>query len=185
MIILAIRLKRVIVFAVAVSLLNYGCASTYDGLPGPITLTSETLKDRKLQTRRYDTNDEKLILQSVIGLLQDLGFIIDETSSELGVVVASKDRDARDGGEIALSVFVLVLTGRPTAVNQNQKLRASVVTYPLDGKKAINVRVTFQRVIWNSSGKVTRSEGMKEPKLYQEFFAKLSKAIFLEEHDVN
>lgn len=185
MVILANRLGRVIIFGVVLSLLNYGCVSPYDGLPGPVTLTSETLKDRKLQTRRYDTSDEKLILQSVIGLLQDLGFIIDETAPKLGVVVASKDRDARDGGEIALSVFVLVLTGRPTAVNQNQKLRASVVTYPSDNKNAINVRVTFQRVVWNSSGRITRSEGMKDPKLYQEFFAKLSKSIFLEEHDVD
>ncbi len=185
MLILAIRLRRVIILGVVLSFLNYGCVSSYDGLPGPVTLTSESLKDRKLQTRRYDTSDEKLILQSVIGLLQDLGFIIDEIEPELGVVVASKDRDARDEGEIALSVLVLALTARLIPVNQNQKLRASVVTYPSDNKKTTNVRVTFQRVIWNSSGRITRSEGMKDPKLYQEFFAKLSKAIFLEEHDVD
>ena len=180
-----IRLRGIITFILVLSLLNYGCVSPYDGLPGPVTLKSETLKDRKLQTRRYETNDEQLILQSVIGLLQDLGFIIDETAPELGVVVASKDRDARDGGEIALSIFVLLLTGRPTAVNQNQKLRASVVTFPSTNKNEINVRVTFQRIIWNTSGRVTRSEAMKDPKLYQEFFAKLSKAIFLEAQDVN
>jgi hypothetical protein len=185
MIIPATRLSRSITVLVVLSFLNYGCVPAYDGLPGPVTLASETLKDRKLQTRRYDTNDETLILQSVIGLLQDLGFIIDETAPELGVVVASKDRDARDGGEIALSIFVLVMTGRATSVNQNQKLRASVVTFPSKNKNEMNVRVTFQRVIWNTSGRVTRSEAMREPKLYQEFFSKLSKAVFLEAHEVN
>ncbi len=165
------------------SFLNYGC-STYDGLPGPVTLVSETLKDRKLQTRRYDTNDENLILQSVIGLLQDLGFNIDETESELGVIVASKDRDATDSGEIAVSILVLLLAGKYVDVNKRQKLRASVVTSPTKSNNGINVRVTFQRVIWNTSGRVTRSEGMKDPRLYQEFFVKLSKAIFLEAHEI-
>jgi hypothetical protein len=173
------KLTKIVTIMLASTLLNYGCAS-YDGLPGPVTLISESLEDRKLQTRRYQTNNETLILQSVVGLMQDLGFNIDETESELGVVVGSKDRDAKDSGEIALSVFVLVLTGRPTDVNLNQKLRASVVTFPSKNKKEINVRVTFQRVIWNTSGRITRSEAMKDPKLYQEFFAKLSKAIFLE-----
>lgn len=183
MIISMIKFTIISSFVLILTLINHGCAS-YDGLPGPVTLVSETLEDRRLQTRRYDTSDETKILQSVIGLLQDLGFNIDETEAGLGVVVASKDRDATDGGQIALSVFVLVLTGRPTAVNQNQKLRASVITSPAKNKSGINVRVTFQRTIWNTSGRVTRSEAMNDPKLYQEFFSKLSKSIFLEAHEI-
>lgn len=70
-------------------------------------------------------------------------------------------------------------------VDKNQKIRASLVVSPSgnDGK-AHTVRVTFQRVIWNTQGQITRSEWIREPELYQQFYEKLSKAVFLEAHKI-
>ena len=63
-------------------------------------------------------------------------------------------------------------------------MRASVITHLTDDGNSMLVRVTFQRVVWNTQGKVTTSEAMQDPEIYQEFFSKLSKAIFLEAHEL-
>jgi hypothetical protein len=70
-------------------------------------------------------------------------------------------------------------------VDKEQKMRASVVTRPIgDQEKYIAVRVTFQRIVWNTQGQVTKSESIIDPAVYQEFFDKLSKAIFLEGQEI-
>jgi hypothetical protein len=42
------------------------------------------------------------------------------------------------------------------------------------------LRITIQRIVTNTSGMVTRIESIEEPAIYQEFFDKLSKSVFLE-----
>jgi hypothetical protein len=63
-----------------------------------LQITPETLEQRQLQTRRFDTSDEAELLSASAALLQDLGFNLDESETDLGVIVASKDRDARPSG---------------------------------------------------------------------------------------
>lgn len=46
------------------------------------------------------------------------------------------------------------------------------------------VRVTFQRIIYDTHGNVTRAEQIKDPELYQKFYEKLSQAVFLEAHAI-
>ena len=44
---------------------------------------------RQMQSRRFETGDEKMILAACAALLQDLGFTLEESASDLGLVVAS------------------------------------------------------------------------------------------------
>lgn len=45
---------------------------------------------RSFQTRVFDTTDKAKMLRSVIATLQDLGFIIDKTGYDLGLVTGTK-----------------------------------------------------------------------------------------------
>ena len=149
-----------------------------------LSLSPESLAQRQMQTRKYETKDEAKILAACAGLLQDMGFNIDESETKLGVITSSKMRSAVSAGQQVAAVFVALLGGGyPT--DKEQKMRASVITRPIGERgEHIAVRVTFQRIVWNTQGQVTTSESLTDPKIYQEFFDKLSKSIFLEAQEI-
>ncbi|RLB75818.1 MAG: hypothetical protein DRH15_13470 [Deltaproteobacteria bacterium] len=146
-----------------------------------LKLPPQSLEVRQRETRIFETNDEKKLLSAGAALLQDLGYQLDESEVSLGVIVASRDRDVKSAGEIIGSVIIAALFGVYTPVSRNQKVLASFVTRPLDEKR-IAVRVTFQHMVWDTDNNLIKNEIIDDPKIYQEFFEKLSKAVFLEAH---
>jgi len=178
----------IIAFVAILCLSSSGCASIPKDF---LKLTENTLEKRQLQTRQYDTQDETQIMQATAGVLQDLEFILGDSETELGLVVALKSTDATNPGQAllaGLADFINAFSGTPTnasgKVDAVQNVKASVIVKPnLEGDKII-VRITFQRIVWNASGEVNRVETMSEPELYQKFFDNLSKAIFLEANKI-
>ena len=150
--------------------------------PDALAMRPQSLEWRQRSTRRFSTTDEKQILAASAGSLQDLGFTIDNTKSELGLIVASKDRTAVEGGQVAGKVVMAIVFRADVPIDRNQKFRASVVTHPSGNE--IAVRVTFQRIVWNDRNEVSKLELLDDPKMYQEFFEKLSQAVFLEAHQI-
>jgi hypothetical protein len=146
---------------------------------GALELSPESLSERQLQTRRFETSDEMRLLQASLGVLQDLGFNIDESESRLGLIVASKDRDASDPAVVVGTIALGVLVGESLPYEKTQRIRASLVTRPVAPHET-RVRVTFQRTVWNQAGQMTRNESLDDPELYREFFFKLSKSVFLD-----
>jgi len=171
-------------------------------------LSADSLQLRQLQTRRIEAIDEPTLLAASVGVLQDLGFNIDESEMRLGVIVASKDRSAVDLGDavgdvVVDSLFKAALDAMFSALfgdnfdegddddddivyDVTQKIRASIVTRPaVDSsgqprKDAQVIRITLQRLVWDSEGKISHAESIEDPKIYQKFFDRLSKSIFLE-----
>ena len=45
---------------------------------------------RSFQTRAFDTTDKHKMMRTIIATLQDLGFIIDKTDEDLGLVTGTK-----------------------------------------------------------------------------------------------
>jgi hypothetical protein len=170
-----VRPLWVALFLAAVICSITGCAS---GVPdNALQLSPETLEQRKLQTRRFDGIAEPEILSACAAVLQDLGFNLDESETEL---------DAR---QIA-AALLLEIVGWDMDTDEKQLIRASLVTRPADGfspedpDNSFYVRITFQRVVWNSNNEVSRTERLDEPELYQGFFDRLSKSVFLEGHKI-
>lgn len=155
-----------------------GCASR---IPREaLAMRGQTLQYRQRSTRLFETTDETRILAAVAGLLQDLGFNIDESETKLGVIVASKDRTAVEGGQVAAKIAYAILLRADLPIDAHQKMRVSVVTRPRGHRLA--VRVAFQRIVWNDRGQVSKLELLEDAPMYQEFFEKLSKSVFLEAH---
>jgi hypothetical protein len=61
-------------------------------------------------------------------------------------------------------------------------MRVSVVTTPVEEKKGTAVRVNFQRLVFTNKGTISRKEVLGSDEIYQEFFARLSKSLFLGAH---
>lgn len=217
-----------------------------------LELSPESLADRQLQTRRFDSANHQAMLGAAAATLQDLGFTLDETAYSLGVLVASKQRDATSSGQVAAAMMLAALTGAATPVDKEQVIRVSMVMRDISVAKAppaaapeltpaaiakikadvvksvseglrakfpaevsariaakiaentaitltddlkklatvrteagqSTVRVTFQRLIYNTAGQVTTAEQIKSPEIYKEFFNKLSQSVFLEAHEI-
>ena len=148
-----------------------------------LALSPTSLKDRQLQTRIFETNDEKMLLTASAAVLQDSGYTIEESEVSCGVIVSTRDRDVTETGEVVLSITTGVCLGAPVPYDTRQKVVASLVTKPIDGRR-IAVRITFQHIVWNDRNQISKREQINDPEIYQEFFAKLSKSVFLTAHEI-
>ena len=177
-----------VLLIIPVSFALAGCVTAPMGF---LKLPETYLEKRQLQTRQYDTTDEEKIITSVAGVLQDLGFNLDDSETKVGLVAASKKADASNSGQIALAFLVDFLgafagtySNASANVDAVQHVKASVIAKPsLEGDKIV-VRVTFQRIVWNASNQINKVETIDDPEIYQKFFESLSKAIFLEAHKI-
>ena len=116
--------------------------------------------------------------------MQDLGFTIQESASSVGVLAASKQRDAEETGQVAGAVAISLLGAiagvyvEPTW-DKDQTINVTVVESPIAASNQVDVRVGFDRTVRNTKN-MYRAEIIIEPKIYQEFFEKLTKSLFLE-----
>jgi hypothetical protein len=148
-------------------------------------LPPTSLADRQMQSRRFDTMDQQDLLAASVGVLQDLGYALDVSNADLGVLTASKELDAENSGQIAAAILLAVLGQSPQPWDDDQRVRVClVVNQSLENPEASLVRITISRVIWNTQGQITRAETLNVPELYQAFFDKLSKATFLQAHEI-
>lgn len=159
-------------------------------------LNESALELREIQSRTYEDVTEIEILSASSAVLQDLGYAIDEVEKELGVLSASKRASAKDdleiAGKIALDVLDCLVTfmiGCEDDAYQSSKdvqdIRMTLVVLPdLNKERTHRVRVTMQRIVWTKSGDLHQQETIVDPLVYQSFFDKLSKSVFLEKEGV-
>lgn len=185
------HLKKVLLLNVF--LLGLGLCGCQSSVPKGILKPNATaLETRFLQSRSFDTNNENSILSASASALQDMGFTIDESETKLGLIVASKNADATDKAQVALATTSMILGALSGSYSSStygdlddiQKVRASLVTHANPKQKNVHVRITFQRIVWNKNKQICKMETLNDKKLYQGFFDHLSKAVFLEDHQI-
>jgi len=135
-----------------------GCAPTAQQQAAAFAPASSATAARARQSRLFETQDRGLMMQAALGALQDLGFTVEETQPEHGVVVGSKLSGAR--------------------------IRGQVVLRPAAERRAIVVRATFQRIVPRPGAMLAMGEVLDEPELYQGFFERLAQSAFLTAHEI-
>ena len=180
---------------VVLSLLSSGCMTS---IPPEdfFLLSEESPKYRAMQVRMFETFNETELLSASAAVLQDVGFEVEESVLPVGFLRAEKERSAREYGQEIRRFLVLILSFGYilTPVDLHQKISATVISRPLNPEASrFEVRVMFYRVVWQGEGYVERStippggqwmEMIRDPEIYQQFFAKLSKSVFLEAHKI-
>ena len=157
-------------------------------------ITAETPRHRAMQTRFFETPNEKELLSASAAVLQDLGFQVEESVRQVGFLRATKERSAREYGQYILQALFMVLSFGKQPVDLHQKIAAGLITRPLNQEATRQeVHIMFYRVVWKGDGQTDRQyippgqqymEMIRDPEIYQQFFAKLSKAVFLEAHTI-
>ena len=135
-------------------------------------LSATSLQDRKIQSRVFETENETKLLSAGISVLQDMDYSIDETEKNVGIITASKRVDAKNAAQIAGAFLLAAITqSAPRSYDKEQSIKVSLVTLPSKLQHhGYLVRVTFQRIVWNQHGLVTKAETLTDAKFYDGFF---------------
>jgi hypothetical protein len=172
-----------------------GC--TIVNYPKPPQQEQTQLERRQYQQRDFDTNDVKLVMKAVLNTLQDDGFTVRNAVVDLGLISAVKeimlsDRSrvgqVRSPGEHWADIFVAAITrgrSQPTTTQQPDRYRnlqqiEATVNVSSFGQRQTRVRVSFVARILDNEGAVVESYPVVDPDVYQQFFVKVDKGVFLE-----
>ncbi|MFA5160073.1 MAG: hypothetical protein WC484_06170 [Candidatus Omnitrophota bacterium] len=116
------------IFLITATALLAGCATSQKQI---LATNQSQVALRSIQSRAFDTTDKKLMLRSVINTMQDLDFLIQDSSLDLGTVTGQKFH-----GMIVVKMSVMVKER-----NAKQLLVRANVEY---GIKAVEDPKTYQ-----------------------------------------
>ena len=171
-------MKKFLVICLGVIGLS-GCV-TYDNY---YQLDENYLARRQMETMRFEADNEETILAASAGVLQDLGFTLDETETKLGLITAYKNREASSTGAKAAIILLAAMSDTQPVYDTEQKIYTTLVSTKSKESKGYNVRITFARVVTNNMHE-TRNEKITDQKTYRDFFDKLSQSLFLTAHEI-
>lgn len=143
---------------IAVLILLTGCVAS----TGP---TKTSIQLQAFQSKEFETT-KKIAFASTMSVFQDLGYAIGTADLETGFITA-KSPTKQD--------FVLFVGQRM------QDVKATAFIEPM-GEKRTKIRLNFVNSTQTSSGygmKGAHDKPIEDPKVYQETFVKIAKAIFI------
>jgi len=137
------------------------------------------LQIRNLQTKTYDTSNNKMVMKSVLNTLQDLGFSVTNADADLGLIEAKRDKDVEDKTQ---AFFATLFAGAQARYKKEEKVVATVNVSPF-GKRT-KIRASFSDKVLNNNGDVMSVHDITDAKTYQKFFQEVQKGLFLQEQKV-
>ncbi len=151
-----------------------GCVHPHSD-EGPIA----QLQTREIQTRDFDTTNTKLVMKSMMNVLQDEGFIIKNAVVDLGLLSAEKNIDVENKGQ---AILAAMLGDSNARWNKQQIFEASANVSEFGSMTRI--RINFQTKTLDNFGCPKDVKIVNDPLYYQKFFDKVSKGIFLQEQEI-
>jgi hypothetical protein len=140
------------------------------------------LEKREFQTRNFESGDKAMIMKAMLNVLQDEGFIVNNANPLLGYISGTKDFDVNDKTidvkkEFGSGSAKIKWAGVTVATIE---ATANVTEYG----KQIKVRINFKRKLLNVYGNAQSISEIDDAQYYQDFFAKVDKAIFLQKQKI-
>ena len=148
--------------------------------------------DLSEQTRIFPTRDRESVLLASAAALQDMGFNVAGGEKRFGLLVGSKKAEVEDAGAghaaaeaavVTLSIMASLLTGEDLVTDLpeqiGQEIHVSLLVSESVGRGTTEVRITLDRDMVYDQG-YSRPDHTELPLVYQEFFERLSRAIYLE-----
>ena len=168
-------MKRLLAVVLILALALPVCAKKHQS--EEIITPQTQLEKRKYQTRTYKAKDQIAVLKSILNVLQDDGYIVYNVNSLLGFIYAVKDFDTTDPNidiskEFGLTKSRLNYNGVKVATLETS---ANVTQYGDN----IRVRINFKRKLLNEYGNAQFIDDVSEAQVYDDFYAKLEKALSL------
>ncbi len=190
---LQIALSRVFVL-LPLLMTSGGLSSCVTKQPEYFDPSQSSVAARKMQARVYSSVDEADVMSAAAAVLQDMGYSIDAVEFQLGVISASKRADATSRWEAFGSLtfdsmkcvftFLIGCDGeRYGAIDDVQDVRLTMVSMPRSNGD-VAVRITIQRRIFDKRGRLSEQSTIADADVYESLFARLSKAVFLEQQGI-
>ena len=164
-----------------------GCNS----VPSLETSQLTPLQIRAIETRNYDSQDSKGMLKAVLNVLQDEGFLVDDGNTDLGLLHASRTL----GGATTEKTFgaAIELFGVRTRRTPGSLLTIEATANVSEFGNQTKVRLNFQRrdssLLFTGPNansavgdpyRITTATPVTDPRIYQEFFAKVDRGLFIQ-----
>lgn len=173
-----------------IAAVSTGCA--------PVAQPPKTqLEIREYQTRLFDTADQALVLKAMFNVLQDDGYVVKNAVVELGLITAVREIDlapgrsgASDGGIFGGGVIIggtgpggiIIGPPPPSGFPKTEVLDFTGNVSPAGTQT--RVRVSFQRKVLDNDGDVVTVEPVGDLTVYQEFFSRMDKSLFLQKENL-
>lgn len=198
-------MKTPVILFAAICAIAMGACST----PTTTTRPQKTaLEVREMQTRAYETTDTRMVMKSVLNVLQDEGFIVRNADVDLGLITAEKQVETNTASNVNSSgpatTEKIVLTALEIALrvafsdnnsssnnsgsssssshNENrwEKYRSIECSANIsEYGQQTRVRLNFQVRAVDNRGDVVTVHSIDDPQYYQDFFVKVDKGIFI------
>jgi hypothetical protein len=160
-------MKKIITIGL-IAVLVAGCA------PQPAKPQKTSLEIQAIQARTFDA-DKKITFNSVMSVLQDLGYIIGSASFETGFITAVSPNKRVDSpaAQLALLFSNSIRTEGKTAVTVSIEEISST-------KTRVRLNLVDRQVRTNAYGqKAGEDIPIEDPKTYESAFDKIGEAIFI------
>ncbi len=171
-------MKKILTFICLCFVFNIFCPAIAARKANEVITPQSQLQKRQYQTRQY-TGNKTVIMKAMLNVLQDQGFIVNNANPLLGFISGAKEFSTNDKTIDKMKEFGTTkgMMGATVAVVE---VTANVSEFGDD----IKVRVNFKRKLLNVYGNAQKIEEITTPDYYQNFFAHVDKAIFIQKQKI-